>query len=227
MFISDKIIHFNRSLDFNVTLPPGFAVLNPYLSNPETLIVMERFYRKFYEDQRSRKFLIGINPSRHGAGVTGVPFTDTKNLEKYCGITMDSARTHEISSVFMYDMIRAFGGPDVFYKSVYVNSPFPLAIVRQTSSGAWLNANYYDNKDLFHALKDYMLKTLRWHFSLGLRTDRVYVLGKKNAGFIKMLNTGEKLFDDMRVLDHPRFIQQYKSKEKIIYIDRYLEVLSD
>ena len=110
-------------------LPEDFQVLNPYLDNPETMVVMEKFYYKYYNDSIQRKFLIGINPSRHGAGVTGVPFTDTKRLENICGIKMESAHTHEVSSVFMYDMIAAYGGADEFYRDIYINSPFPLAIV--------------------------------------------------------------------------------------------------
>ena len=42
---------------------------------------------------------------------------------------MKSVHTHEVSSVFMYDMINAFGGVEKFYKEFYINSPFPLAIV--------------------------------------------------------------------------------------------------
>jgi hypothetical protein len=105
-----KVIDFNIKLQYSDTLPEGFAVLNPYHSNPETLKVMQAFYDKFYNDNCIRKFIIGINPSRHGAGVTGIPFTDTKRLKSVCGIEMQSAHTHEISSVFMYDMIAAFGG---------------------------------------------------------------------------------------------------------------------
>ena len=107
---AQKVISFNKNLKFSGKLPKDFSVMNPFLENPETLVVMKEFYEKFYNDNRKRKFIIGINPSRHGAGVTGVPFTDTKNLEKYCGIKMTSARTHEISSVFMYDMIEELGG---------------------------------------------------------------------------------------------------------------------
>ena len=97
----------------------------------------------------------------HGAGVTGVPFTDTKRLESICGITMHSAHTHEISSVFLYDMISEFGGAAAFYKQFYINSPFPLAIVRKSKEGNWLNANYYDDKTLFETVKDYMIASLK------------------------------------------------------------------
>lgn len=185
---------------------------------------MKKFYEKFYNDSSTRKFLIGINPSRHGAGVTGVPFTDTKRLDKICGIQMETAYTHEISSVFMYDMIEEFGGVNEFYKDFYINSPFPLAITRLIK-GNWLNANYYDDAQLFENVKAFMIETLKRHISLGLDTSEVYVLGKKNAVFISKINQQEKLFDKIVVLEHPRYIQQYRSKDKPLFIDKYILAL--
>ncbi|WP_298646494.1 SMUG2 DNA glycosylase family protein [uncultured Proteiniphilum sp.] len=223
--LADKVITFNRELHYTGELPEGFQVLNPFLENPETIPVMEAFYRKYYNDTNRRKFIVGINPSRHGAGVTGVPFTDTKRLESICGITMHSAHTHEISSLFMYDMIAAYGGPDEFYSHFYINSPFPLAIIRETKDGNWLNANYYDDKGLFKTVKGFMIASLKKHIDIGLDTSEVYILGKKNADFIRKLSKEEKLFDRMTVLEHPRYIQQYRSREKQLYIDKYLEAL--
>ena len=219
---ADRIINFNTHLEYNQSLPKGFDVLNPYMDNPETMEVMRAFYHKFYNDNRQRKFIIGINPSRHGAGVTGVPFTDTKRLESECGIVMKSAHTHEVSSVFMYDMIQQYGGVTKFYNDFYINSPFPLAIVRKASDGKWLNANYYDEEVLFKSVKDYMIATLKKHIALGVDTQKVFVLGKKNATFLQKLNKEATLFGEMVVLEHPRFIQQYKSKEKQLYIDKFL-----
>ena len=222
----NKVINFNEELNFLEALPEGFQVLNPYIDNPETMEVMRQFYQKFYSDSQTRKFIVGINPSRHGAGVTGVPFTDTKRLKTICGIKMESAHTHEISSVFMYDMIQQFGGATAFYKQFYINSPFPLAIVRKTKEGNWLNANYYDDNNLFEMVRDFMILTLKKHISLGLDTSEVYVLGKKNAIFIQKLNKEAHLFDQLKVLEHPRYIQQYKSKEKQLYIDKYILTLN-
>jgi hypothetical protein len=74
---ADKVIVFNKSLAYTDKLPTGFRVINPFLDNPETIEVMKQFYYQHYNDSNSRKFIIGINPSRHGAGVTGIPFTDT------------------------------------------------------------------------------------------------------------------------------------------------------
>lgn len=223
--VATQIIEFNKQLHYSGNLPDDFRVLNPYFENPETLIVMEKFYNKYYDDTAPRKFIIGINPSRHGAGVTGVPFTDTKRLEHICGIPMQSAHTHEISSVFLYDMIKEFGGTQTFYRQFYINSPFPLAIVRRTKENKWINANYYDDRNLFAMVKPFMIESLKKHISLGLDTTNVFVLGKKNATFIEKINKEEHLFENLTILDHPRYIQQYKSRDKEHYINKYIGVL--
>lgn len=221
---AEQVIEFNKNLHYRGKLPDDFMVMNPYLDNPETLEVMKQFYRKYYNDSNRRKFLLGINPSRHGSGVTGVPFTDTKRLESICGIKMTSAYTHEVSSVFVYDMIVEYGGAGEFYREVYINSPFPLAIVRKSKSG-WVNANYYDDKALFNEVKDFMIDSLKNHLSLNLDTSEVFIMGKKNADFIGKINQEANLFEKMTVLEHPRYIQQYKSKEKQLYIDKYILAL--
>jgi len=223
---ADKVIAFNNNLQFTGNLPLGFRVLNPYLDNTETMQVMQQFYQKYYNDSSKRKFIVGINPSRHGAGVTGVPFTDTKRLEAVCGIKMQSAYTHEVSSVFMYDMIKAYGGDRLFYKQFYINSPFPLAIIHKTQNGKWLNSNYYDDPLLFASVKGFMTESLKKHISMGLDVSEVFILGKKNATFIKAINKEEKLFGTITVLEHPRFIQQYKLKEQQHYIDKYILALN-
>ena len=221
---AEKIINFNRQLEFPYCLPNDFEVLNPFLENPETFEVNNLFYQKFYADDRPRKLILGINPGRHGAGVTGVPFTDTKRLASVCGIEMQSAQTHEVSSVFIYDMIEAAGGIHSFYNRFFINSPFPLAIVRNENSRQ-INANYYDDAKLFSALKPYMKTVLNEYIRMGFDKDEVYILGKKNAQFIQKLNSEEKWFRNLVVLDHPRYIQQYKFKFRDEYIAKYLNLM--
>ncbi len=223
---AERVIGFNSSLNYSGQLPEGFRVLNPFLDNPETVQVMKQFYRKYYNDNNNRKFIIGINPGRQGAGVTGVPFTDTKRLESVCEIKMHSEYTHEVSSVFVYDMIEQYGGAKAFYRDFYINSPFPLAIVRKTKDDKWLNANYYDDNYLFECVKDYMSDILVQHVATGLNTDEVFVLGKKNAVYVNRLNKKLNLFKKISILEHPRYIQQYKSKEKELYISKYLTYFS-
>ena len=223
--LADHVIYFNKKLHCASKLPKGFKVLNPFRENPETMQVMQEFYRKFYNDEKQRKFIIGINPGRHGAGLTGIPFTDTKRLDKNCSIQMKSDSSYEVSSVFIYDVIKEYGGVEKFYASFYINSPFPLAIVRLNPQGKWLNANYYDDPLLFEAVKPFMIKCLRQQIAFGLNTKKVFVLGKKNELFLSKINKEEKLFEQLVSLEHPRFIQQYKSRQREEYIQKYLALL--
>ena len=133
---AEKVIAFNRQLSFTGDLPEGFNVVNPFLDNPETMEVMQAFYQKYYNDNCERRVLIGINPGRHGAGVTGIPFTDTKRLESVCGIPMCSAHTHEVSSLFVYEMIEAYGVQSVLR---FTSTPFPVGIIRQKPAENWVN----------------------------------------------------------------------------------------
>ena len=119
-------------------------------------------------------------------------------------------------------MIERYGGAESFYSDFYINSPFPLAIIRETKDGNWLNANYYDDQKLFKMVKGFMIESLKKHIDLGLDTSEVFILGKKNADFIAKLNAEEKMFDKLSALEHPRYIQQYKSRYKQLYIDKYI-----
>ena len=94
-------------------------------------------------------------------------------------------------------------------------------------TGNWINANYYDDLQLFEQVKDFMIASLKKHFSMGLQTNEVYVLGVKNARFLKKINDEHHFFDKMIILEHPRYIQQYKSKDKELYIDKYLRLLTN
>ncbi len=123
-------------------------------------------------------------------------------------------------------MIEEFGRITEFYNQFYINSPFPLAIIKKNKDNNWVNANYYDDLELFKMVKDFMIESLKKHIALGLYTDEVFVLGKKNATFIEKLNNEAKLFDKITVLEHPRYIQQYKSKDKQLYIDKYILALT-
>ncbi|QQR97025.1 MAG: DUF4918 family protein [Sphingobacteriales bacterium] len=64
--------------------------------------------------------------------------------------------------------------------------------------------------------------TFNKQIKIDLDTSEIYVLGKKNEDFITKINSEIKLFDRICILEHPRYIQQYKSKEKQLYIDKYI-----
>ena len=75
-------------------------------------------------------------------------------------------------------------------------------------------------------MKPFMISCLKKQIAFGMDTRVCYVLGKRNAQYFEKINAEEKLFNSMVVLDHPRFIIQYKSKEKEKYISDYIQKLN-
>jgi len=118
--LSDKILEFLLNLQFSIPLPADVEVMNPF-TDEETKRVAMQFYQKYYHDNNPRSCIIGINPGRFGGGVTGVPFTDPIRLKSECNIESNWPLRQELSSLFVYDMINAFGGAERFYAPVLYN----------------------------------------------------------------------------------------------------------
>ncbi len=222
MAFADKVIRFNNCLELPEQPIPGIYSLNPFKGNAEIHVKSGQFYQKFYADKRPRRLILGINPGRLGAGATGIPFTDTKRLSEICGIQLQSVHTYEPSSVFVYEVIDAYGGAELFYNNYYINSVCPLGFVTKSKKGNWVNSNYYDFENLYHAVYDFMVASLKEQISFGIDTKTCYVLGKKNGRYLERINDSEKLFERLEVFDHPRYIMQYKNKEKERYLADYL-----
>jgi hypothetical protein len=221
--LADKIIAFNKQLHFAGTLPAGISIMNPFKENEEATRISSAFYKKYYNDFQPRHLILGINPGRFGAGVTGVPFTDSKRLTSECGISYTGKETHEPSSVFVYEMIHAFGGPRKFYEQFYIHSICPLGFTATNSKGKEVNYNYYDSKELTAAVYDFIIENIHKQIALGMDTDVCFCFGTgKNEKFLRELNDEKKFFKKIIALEHPRFIMQYKSKTKQYYINKYL-----
>lgn len=223
---AEQIISFCLNLDFNGKLPDGIFVMNPFRNNPSAASAVSEFYRKYYSDNRERHLILGINPGRFGAGITGIPFTDTIRLKEKCSISIPGLRSYETSSVFIYEMIEQYGGPVNFYSDFYISSVSPLGFVKVNSGGKEINYNYYDNKELSEGIIDFAVTSLKKQLKFGIKRDICFCLGTgKNYRFILQLNDRLKIFDRIEPLEHPRYIMQYKSKEKELYIKKYLEKL--
>ncbi len=196
--------------------------MTPYSDSKEILDLCKAFYTKYYDDTNPRKLILGINPGRLGAGSTGIPFTDTKRLNEKCGIPFTQFATHEPSSVFIYEMIDAFGGAEAFYKQFYINSVFPLGFLKTDGNRA-VNYNYYDSKALTDAVEDFIIENIKLQLQICGGGRVCYCLGSgKNYAYLSKMNEKQDIFDDIIPLEHPRFIMQYKTKEKQKYIDDYL-----
>jgi hypothetical protein len=219
-----SVIDFYNDIKFTGTLPDGISVMNPFIDNPEILPVITQFYQKFYSDCNPRHLILGINPGRFGAGVTGIPFTDSKRLAEKCGLSIPGVSTFETSSVFIYDMIEAFGGVEKFYGKFFISAVSPLGFTSVNSKGTNVNYNYYDSRQLTEAVMDFILTSLKRQFEFGIKRDKCFCLGTgKNYKFLLQLNDELKLFGEIIPLEHPRFIMQYRTKMKGEFIAKYIE----
>jgi hypothetical protein len=221
---ANKILAYNRGLAFNAKLPRGVSIMNPYAESPVALKVSDAFYLKYYSDNTPRKLILGINPGRHGAGATGIPFTDPKRLVDNVKINWNGAHSHEPSSVYIYDMIEAYGGPEAFYGRYFINSVSPLGFTIR-KNGKEVNYNYYDSPELQKRVMPFILSNLDTLRVMDFDMETVYCLGVRNAKYLAEINARTKVFGSIVPLEHPRYIMQYKLRSKEDYIRKYLSVL--
>ncbi|MFZ1676338.1 MAG: uracil-DNA glycosylase family protein [Saprospiraceae bacterium] len=220
MLFSEKILSYHFQLKPSGKLPQGIQWLLPY-EDKETQRCMRLFYSRYYNDEEKRTFILGINPGRFGAGITGIPFTDPIRLESI-GIKNSFQHRQELSSVFIYDMIREQGGPDVFYSKYYIASLSPLGFVKDGK-----NYNYYDDRALTEAVRPFIISNIEAQIKFGADLHKVYCLGQgKNFDFLKQLNLEYKWWKEVIPLPHPRWIMQYKLKQKDAFIRSYKNILT-
>lgn len=180
------------------------------------------FFNRFYKDDKARRLIFGINPGRLGAGITGINFTAPKQLAGNCGVKHPFRPSSELSAEFIYEMIEAYGGAKKFYTHFFLTAISPLGFVKNGK-----NINYYDEKDLAKAIVPFAIDSINKQVSFGVITDRCYCIGEdKNYKFLSMLNEEYKWFDTIIPLPHPRFIMQYRRKEKEKYIQQYIAALT-
>ncbi len=220
MQLSDYILDFYFSLPKDFDPPNGVEIIYPY-DRSETRSVMERFYTKYYSDISPRTLLFGINPGRYGAGLTGVGFTDPVLMEQKCGIVNDLEKRSELSAGFICDVVDAYGGPESFYGDFLFTTVLPFGLLKNGK-----NYNYYDDKETLAYFEPLIVECIRKQ--MAYPGDRRYIatVGQgKNLAYLKALNSRYRFFDTIELLPHPRWVMQYRRKEKEKYIQLYLDVL--
>jgi hypothetical protein len=213
---NEWILPYYEQIRADWSVPEDIEVLDPY-GEDDIRQVRQQFYDTYYNDSQPRQLWLGINPGRLGAGRTGIPFSDAVQLERYCGIEAPGPQTEELSAAFIFEVIQAAGGAESFYQRVFIDSVSPMGYVR-----AGVNCNYYDQKDLFEGLRP----RLERHIGELVQRpgpDEIILLGKgKNLKYFRQLYSGHHR---VIALPHPRWVMQYRRKDKARWIDRYLEVL--
>ena len=220
MTFADHILPFLRHLKITSPLPKGVEILNPY-KNKITYSLCEQFYTKYYGDDNKRRLILGINPGRHGAGLTGIPFTDPIKLEKYCGIPNNLHKKPELSADFIYELISAYGGLEQFYGKFHFSAVSPLGFIKDGK-----NLNYYDIRELENRLRPFIIQTLSKTLKFGVDNSVCYCLGEgENFKFLSRLNAEKRFFNKIIPLAHPRFIMQYRRKKISEYLETYLKAI--
>ena len=119
--------------------------------------------------------------------------------------------------------MEALGGPVEFCRYYILSFPYPLVLLNQG-----LNYNYYDSPALLKALWPNLQRSLRQQVAdFDLRRDVAVSLGKRNGEFLKKLNDELKLFERIVVLDHPRYLMQYRRRELEAQVARYVTMLGE
>ena len=112
-------------------------------------------------------------------------------------------------------MIDAFGGPEEFYRHIYINSMFPLGFTATNAAGKEVNYNYYDSRELLNTCYNAIIENIQKQIDIGCYTDTCFCFGAgTNEKFLKKINQEHGFFKNIVALEHPRFIMQYKAKTK-------------
>lgn len=227
--LADRLLKLVTSVSLDgIALPKGVQVLDPLRgdNSAEVERIVRDFHRKYFNDDRPRKLMLGINPGRLGAGSTGLCFTDTKRCESELGIPVPGFRTHEPSSDFFYRVVRAMGGAEAFYSDVYVQAICPLGFTKAGPKGSPVNLNYYDDRALQETITPFVVDWLKKLIRTGMRTDNVFCIGTgKNLAYLEALNAEHRFFERITALEHPRFIMQYKARQVDAFVRNYTDAL--
>jgi len=220
MTFSDGILEFFSTLKAPDYLPEGVEALWPFKKD-EVIRVMRAFYSQYFSDNEKRIFLIGINPGRFGAGVTGICFTDPPQLADDCGISHELKGGRELSSDFVYRTITAFGGAEAFYSRFYITALSPVGYIRDGK-----NLNYYDVKGMSEKLDAWMTDAMALQVAAGCNRKVAFSMGQgANFKQLTAFNQRHGFFDRVEPLPHPRWVMQYRRKRLEEFISLYVETL--
>jgi hypothetical protein len=218
---AQHLTEFYGNLNPPEKLPNNIEWLYPQ-KDPQVMTIVAQFFSKFYCDNEPRTIFLGINPGRFGAGVTGVNFTAPKQLKEFCSIDHEFKQQSELSAEFIYEMIEAYGGVKKFYSDFFIGSVCPLGF---TQNGK--NLNYYDDKELLKTVEPFIIRSIEQLIDFNADRKVCYAIGgEKNFKYLVGLNTERGWFRNIEPLPHPRFIMQYRRKQKEQFIQQYLQLIT-
>jgi len=209
-----RVMAFYDSLERFRWATPDVALLSP-IADDERRKAMAAFCDKFYSDDEKRVFWLGINPSRVRRTSTGIPYTDGHALVDSCGIQNDFNKSRELTADFFYRFVEAYGGAERFFSRHYAGAAYPLSILRKDKY-----CNYYDN-NLPDEIINSIPEMIRRQSEIGNRGVLVIIGSGHNAKMLTTINQQLGLFSHVLVVEHPRYIMQYKSAHLASYVEKF------
>jgi hypothetical protein len=184
------------------------CILSDFVNNRQGI---SAFWQKFYGDAIPRIMICGINPGRHGAGKTGVPFLDFMSLSKIIpGIERQDI---EKSASFFFEAVRSFG-VESFFRTFYVSNFSSVGYIREGK-----NLNYYD-------LPQPALKIVERNFLEEIKTvNPTHIVSLSAAVHASVRKLLPANIDCSLRLPHPAWVATYRANEKNQWLSRYREVL--
>ena len=172
---------------------------------------IETFWRKYYGGAVPRVVLCGINPGRHGARNTGIPFLDFQSLSQL--IPGIDRQDNERTAGFFFQVVRQFG-VEAFFHSFYVTNVASVGFIRDGK-----NLNYTE-------LPASALEVVERNFLQEMeivQPTHVISLGEVVQQTVRKLLPAS--VDCSMRLPHPSWITTYRGKEMDEWVARYLAVL--
>src|SRR6187401_2315740 len=159
--LAEKLIHFYQSLQPPKSLPKDIEILFPQ-KDLQVIELIKKFFEKYFNDTNPRNLVLGINPGRYGAGITGVNFTAPRQLKENCRIDHHLGLSSELCAQFIYDVITEYGGVKKFYSNWFIGSVCPLGFIKNGK-----NINYYDDKKLMDTVTPFIVDCINKQVAAG------------------------------------------------------------
>ena len=208
LLLQNSSRYLNDDGFLNLISDQGVCVLSDLLLNQTHI---DTFWQTYYGSSVPRVVICGINPGRHGAGKTGIPFLDFQSLAQLIpGVERSDS---EGSAGFFYQVVKRVGA-SAFFPTFYVTN---IASVGFACEGKNLNYNELPGPALEIVERNFLLEMAV------VQPTHIISLGEVVHATVNKLMGKE--VDCTRRLPHPSWITTYRRNESEKWLSHYLAEL--
>ncbi len=176
--------------------------------------IAEQFWQQYVPEPLPQTVIVGLNPGRLGAGLTGIPLLDFRSLANLLPDTQLPRNETEPSANFFHRVVQNIGA-EKFYREFYVSNVSAVGYVRDNK-----NCNYPD-------LPDAAQRIIEQRFldeMAVLAPKRIIALGREVEATVQRLFSGGSV--TISHLPHPSWIMTYRLREAQSWVRRYTQMLT-